>query len=256
MNKAIAISTATWNINGIKAILFDKDGTFVDSNKYWGEIILQRSQALCEHFNLNPIYVERLQYVMGFSVANERLLSTGPIALVSRDEVIEIVTRYLASQEIGTENSEISKIFEYVHKKMEGIDTHIQLIPSALPLFKSLLDFDVKLAVVTTDALRNTELTLEKLLLKPYFATIVGRESCKEPKVSGVPAKIALSKLGISASDAVCVGDAPMDMEMALKSGCKASIGVATGQISESQLAKVTPYVVSSLSLLTVTQTI
>jgi len=172
--------------------------------------------------------------------------------LVSRDEVIEFVTQYLLTQNIRASNSQISKIFERVHQEMEKIDEHIQLIPEALPLFKSLKEGGIKLAVVTTDAIKNTEMTLEKLGLQSYFSAIVGRESCKEPKASGVPATIALSKLGIPAQKSICVGDAPMDMKMALKSGCLASIGVATGQISESDLLKVTPYVVGSLSQLLV----
>lgn len=252
MESAVSISANGWNLDGVSAILFDKDGTFVDSHQYWGKIIFHRSEVICEAFQLDPSCIERLELMMGFSRKLERLLPSGPIALVSRDEVIECVTRYLLTQKIQASNLQISDIFERVHHEMEKIDEHIQLIPAALPLFQSLKDKGVKLAVVTTDAIKNTEMTLEKLGLQSYFSAIVGRESCKEPKISGVPATIALSKLGISARESICIGDAPMDMQMALKSGCKASIGVATGQISESDLLKVTPYVVSSLSQLLV----
>jgi phosphoglycolate phosphatase-like HAD superfamily hydrolase len=196
--------------------------------------------------------IQKLEIVMGFSRELGCLLPEGPIALVSRDEVIDVVVQYLHSQGIETGTSQISEIFEQVHHEMEKIDEHIQLIPAALPLFKALKQRDIKLAVVTTDAIKNTEMTLEKLGLRPYFSAVVGRESCKEPKASGLPATIALAELGISAQESICIGDAPMDMQMALKSGCLASIGVATGQVSEADLRKVTPYVVSNLSQLTV----
>jgi len=56
--------------------------------------------------------------------------------------------------------------------------------------------------------------------------------------------------LGVLAKESICVGDAPMDMQIASKSGCLASIGVATEQVSESELLKVTPYEVDSFSQL------
>jgi phosphoglycolate phosphatase-like HAD superfamily hydrolase len=252
VKSVVSISANSWKLDGVSAILFDKDGTFVDSHQYWGKIIFHRSQAICEAFQMDSSCIERLEVVMGFSRVLGRLLPAGPIALVSRDEVIEFVTQYLLTQNMKASKLQISEIFERVHREMEKIDEHIRLIPEALPLFKSLKEKGVKLAVVTTDAIKNTEMTLEKLGLQSYFSAIVGRESCKEPKASGVPATIALSKLGISAQESICVGDAPMDMQMASKSGCQACIGVATGQVSESDLRKVTPYVVSSLSQLSV----
>lgn len=253
MESTVSISANGWRLDKVSAILFDKDGTFVDSHKYWGRIILHRSQAICEAFHLGSAYIERLEVVMGFSRESRCLLANGPIALVSRDEVIDCVTKYLLDQRVGVSNHRIEKIFEGVHHEMEKIDEHIQLIPEALPLFRALKKRGIKLAVVTTDAIKNTEMTLDKLGLQGYFSAIVGRESCKEPKASGVPATIALSKMGMSAEESICIGDAPMDMQMALKSGCQASIGVATGQVSESDLRKVTPYVVGRLSELLVT---
>lgn len=253
MESVASISANGWKLDKVSAILFDKDGTFVDSHQYWGRIIFHRSQAICEAFHLDSSYIERLEVVMGFSRESRCLLPNGPIALVSRDEVIDCVSKYLVDQKVSVSNHRIEKIFEGVHHEMEKIDEHIQLIPEALPLFRALKERGIKLAVVTTDAIKNTEMTLDKLGLQEYFSAIVGRESCKEPKASGVPATIALSKLGMSAEESICIGDAPMDMQMALKSGCQASIGVATGQVSESDLRKVTPYVVGRLSQLLVT---
>jgi phosphoglycolate phosphatase len=252
VESVVSISANGWKLDGVSAILFDKDGTFVDSHQYWGKIIFHRSKAICEAFHLDTSYIENLEVVMGFSRSLGRLLSTGPIALVSRDEVIEFVTQYLLTQNVKASKLQVSEIFEHVHHEMEKIDDHIKLIPEALPLFKSLKERGIKLAVVTTDAIKNTEMTLELLGLRSYFSAIVGRESCQEPKASGVPATIALSKLGISSQKSICVGDAPMDMQMALKSGCQACIGVATGQVSEYDLRKVTPYVVGNLSQLSI----
>jgi phosphoglycolate phosphatase len=252
MESAVTIAANGWKLDRVSAVLFDKDGTFVDSHQYWGKIIFYRSQAICDAFQMDSSYIKKLEVVMGFSRVPGRLLPGGPIALVSRDEVIEVVAQYLNLENIKVDSSQISQIFDLVQHKMEKFDDHIQIISTALPLFKILKERGIKLAVVTTDAIKNTEIALEKLGLQSYFSAIVGRESCKEPKASGVPAIVALSKLGVAAHNAVCIGDAPMDIQMALNSGCKASIGVATGQVSESDLLKATPYVVSTLTELVV----
>jgi phosphoglycolate phosphatase len=248
MNPIVSISANDWSLDRVSAILFDKDGTFIDSHHYWGRIIFHRSQAICDAFHLDPSYIEKIELVMGFSRKLGRLLPAGPIALVSRDEVISCLVRFLDFQGIQASDKQIAQIFEQVHHNMEKIDDHIKLIPSALPLFDALQKKNIKLAVVTTDAVKNTELTLEKLGLKSYFLEIVGRESCAESKSSGKPAIIALARMGARPEDSICIGDAPMDMQMTRKSKCKASIGVTTGQLSADQLGEFTPYVVNSLS--------
>ena len=108
------------------------------------------------------------------------------------------------------------------------------------------------MAVVTTDSIDNTRATLAKLGLNSYFSAVVGKESSRQPKETGEPALIALKELGILAEDAICIGDAPMDILMAHNSGCRACIGVATGQIPIEDLLIHTPYAVSSLSELRV----
>ena len=98
-------------------------------------------------------------------------------------------------------------------------DFHLALISGALSFLNSLKDSGGKLALVTTDSLRATRLTLEKLRIASFFEVVIGRESCLEPKSSGVPATIALRELGVPGKVSICVGDAPMDVHMARRSG-------------------------------------
>ena len=254
MQAEVSISTPDWTLRSISGVLIDKDGTLVDSHMYWGEIISQRSVALCDAFGLDAIQVERLESVMGFSRKEKRLSSSGPVGLVSRDEVISIVVEYLTTQNAKTTNEEVAKVFDYVHGKMEKVDFHLALISGALSFLNSLKDSGGKLALVTTDSLRATRLTLEKLRIASFFEVVIGRESCLEPKSSGVPATIALRELGVPGKVSICVGDAPMDVHMARRSGCKAAVGVATGQVSAANLLSETPFVVNNLRELSILQ--
>jgi phosphoglycolate phosphatase-like HAD superfamily hydrolase len=190
---------------------------------------------------------------MGFCRRTKRLLPTGPIALVSREEVIGHVLHHLSNQNVKVAFEDVARLFEVVHKKMLfHIDEYVRPILEARPLFEVLQKKGVPMAVVTTDSIENTHATLAKLGLTHYFSAVVGKESSKKTKETGEPALIALQELGMEAADAICIGDAPMDILMAKHSGCRACIGVATGQISSKELLLHTPYVVSSLSELLV----
>jgi phosphoglycolate phosphatase len=249
----VEISSGKWKIDGVGAVLFDKDGTFIDSHHYWGAIIIARSLAIRDLFGLNDDSLEGLEHSMGFCRRTNRLLPRGPIALVSREEVINHVLRHLATRNVKVDFEDVARLFSEVHKRMLGrIDESVRLIQEARSLFDSLQKKGIPMAVVTTDSVDNTQAILTNLGLDAYFSAVVGKESSTKPKETGEPALIALRELGVAATEAICIGDAPMDILMAQNSGCRGCIGVATGQISSEELSRYTPYVVSSLSELSV----
>lgn len=253
-NPMVEVSSNKWKIDKVSAVLFDKDGTFIDSHCYWGAIIVARSLAICDAFGLDDNSLEGLERSMGFCRRTGRLLPAGPIALVSREEVIAHIIRHLASQNVKVAFDDVARLFREVHKKMlYRIDECVRPILDAKPLFDALQKKCVPMAVVTTDSIDNTQAILSKLGLSDYFSTVVGKESSNQPKETGEPALIAIKELGVAAAGVICIGDAPMDILMARNSGCRACIGVATGQIPAEELLRHTPYVVSKLSELSVT---
>lgn len=242
-----------WLIGNIGAVLFDKDGTFIDSHFYWGTIISARSLAICRAYSLSEEHLEDIERSMGFCRSIRKLLPEGPIALVSREEVISHVISHLAAIGVSANFEDLAQLFIQVHQDiLHCLDECVRPIPEATPLFESLHQVGVLMAVVTTDSTDNTWATLDKLGLTRFFSSVIGKESCKRPKETGDPARIALQELGVSGESAICIGDAPMDIQMAKNSGCKACIGVATGQISLDKLFRFTPYAVSSLAELRV----
>ena len=79
----------------IELIVFDKDGTLTDAHVFWAEVIRRRAAALVRHFDLTQNETAQLCQIMGLNVATGKLLPKGPIAIVSRDSVIEIVIEFL-----------------------------------------------------------------------------------------------------------------------------------------------------------------
>lgn len=243
----VRLSGAGWQLEQIAGVLFDKDGTLVDSHRYWGRIIERRAAALVRRYSLDGAKNATLMRVMGFD--GRRLLPEGPIALVSRDEVISIVVQHLQQQGVSATKMDVAQIFIDEHEAfVDELPHYICALQGVHAFCQSLREAEVKLAVVTTDTVVNTELTLRLLGLDDCFSAIIGKESTIGSKTTGEPALAALQQLRLPGSTVVAVGDAPMDLIMAQKSSLLAGIGVTSGQLGREVLATYSDYLVTSLT--------
>lgn len=244
----ISISADNWQLDGISGILFDKDGTLIDSHVYWGRIIERRAIAILDFYKRSQDLFEDLCFTMGYDFGTRRLRPEGPIALVSREEVIDVVVSFLRHRSIPASIDSISELFIKEHQRfLEEIFKYIQILPGVQNILVQLKQYGVKTAIVTTDTVINTNEILRYLKLENMFDAVIGKESTKEPKPTGIPAIVALNILNLPADQVVCIGDAPMDLIMAQNSSLKAGIGVATGQITSGSLQVYSPYIATSL---------
>ena len=245
----VELYTKEWSIPGIDAVLFDKDGTFIDSHLYWGQIIKLRTKATMDHYNIDQSHFEELCLSLGLNTKTSKLVEQGPIAISAREVVISSLAEKLETLGIKDTTETIRNIFNQVHKEFQKeIFNYIKPIKEAEELFKKLKSKNIKLAVVTSDSKLNTDIILKQLNLTHYFDAIIGKESCNQTKNTGKPAEIALKLLDVKPEYAISIGDTPVDFEMAQNANLKSSILVATGQIAEDRLKKYTNNTVKSLS--------
>ena len=54
-----------WEIDNIEAVLFDKDGTFVDSDRYWGKLGEMRINEVIKVLDLPYELFDHLAKVIG-----------------------------------------------------------------------------------------------------------------------------------------------------------------------------------------------
>lgn len=249
----VKIFTKKWKIEKIKGIIFDKDGTIIDSHLYWGKIIEERARAIIEKYNLSNKLFLGLCLAMGYSHKKKKLLSKGPIALVSREEVINIIKKFLLLKGLNIKCSGLESIFNKVHNDFIKYQyNYLKLLPGISDFLSLLKREKVRMAVVTSDSYKNTVEIFKKLKILNYFDAVIGRETVNEPKITGKPALEALKLLKINKTLCVCIGDALQDIVMSDNCGIKRCIAVATGQISIKCLEKYSSYVVNSIKLLTV----
>ena len=114
-------------------------------------------------------------------------------------------------------------------------------IGSAIDFIKKLKKKNIKTAVVTSDSIISTKLTLEQFGWQNLFDFSVGRENSTKTKESGALVEIVLQELNLNPKKTIMIGDAPMDFFAAKNAGVKRTILVSTGQISKEKLLETSP---------------
>lgn len=235
-------------IKNIDTILFDKDGTIIDSNIYWGEIIKRRSNKIIEYYGMSKSEFEGLCNVMGLDLKRGVLFEKGPIAIFGREKIISIVINYLSSKNIISNYNEISELFIKVHNEFKLIMLeYIHLIPGVKEFLVDLKRNDIKIAIVTSDTKDNTDIIINYLKINHLVDAVIGKDCTVEDKSTGIPAIKALSMLSSCNENAVCIGDTEVDILMAKNSKCSACISVATGQITLKSLKNLSKFTVSNM---------
>ena len=245
----INLITKDWTLNNIETVLFDKDGTFIDLHYFWGKMTEMRASEVIKRFNLDNDCFSKVCCFLGYDTISCKMLADGITALYSRVKIIEIFKSNLLELGVKTTDSEIANIFDFVSSEFyKDMIKYTKPIEVAIDFIKELRKNGVKTGIVTSDSVESTNLTIKNFGWEDLFDVVIGRESSKDTKESGIPTKMALQKINANPKTTVMVGDAPMDYISAKNAGIERAILVATGQIKKEELQKTSPHALESLN--------
>ena len=145
----ISLCTKHWQIDSINGVFFDKDGTLIDSHIFWGRIINKRADSLMNFYSINESYYDDICLNMGYSCKSKSLIEEGPIAIFPREEVINIINKFISSLNISSSTEEISELFNLlkIEKYFDLIisrDSSIESKESGVPSIKALEILNLK----------------------------------------------------------------------------------------------------------------
>ncbi|WP_018759066.1 pyrophosphatase PpaX [Paenibacillus terrigena] len=181
----------------IETVLFDLDGTIIDTNELIIETFLH---VLKEH---TPPTFTREQIIpsMGQTLESQMRLFTG------QEDVTPFVDAYRTYNR--ERHDELVREFPYVLEVIENLHRH-----------------GIKLGVVTTKVRETTERALQMFGLFPYLGTVVTILDVEHPKPHPEPVLMAMNQLGANPATTLMVGDSPADIQAANAAG---AISVAVG---------------------------
>lgn len=198
-------------LKGIKAVLFDLDGTLIHAKGLIGDCI---NQTL-EEFGYSPIDKNKLRGLIGVPLG--RIFEIGGV--VNKKDIDEMVKYY--------RNLYLSIYLEKT-KVYDGM----------FELLTNLKSKGIKIGIVT---LKNGDVArkvLKGLEINSLFDIIVGEGDCEESKPSPVQILYSCDLLGIENKDTMVVGDSIVDIKAGKNAGCL-SVGVLWGFSTETELKNV-----------------
>ena len=199
----------------MKTILFDLDGTLIDST----EAILESFGVAYETFGRSVPDGDEIKKLIGHPL-DLMFAMLG----VAHFEVDSFVDAYKGHYRIISRK----KTF---------------LLPLGLEAIKEASRI-ATLGVVTTKTAQYSEELLEHMGVMHYFKVLIGRESVKNPKPHPEPILKALAHLNADPAQTWMIGDTPMDLICAKEAGVE-GIGVLCGYSTKQELIKHTSCVVN-----------
>lgn len=178
----------------IKAVLFDLDGTLIDTNEL---IIRTFKHTFKEHLNIE---VPESEIVMHFG-----------------EPLIETLSRY------DKDNAHV--LIEAYRGFNESIhDEFTKEIAGAKDTITELKSLGIKVGVVTSKRRPIAERGLNLFNLKRYMDVIITPEDTTKHKPEPEPIYKACELLGIKASEALMVGDSHFDIQCGKNAGSKTCV--------------------------------
>jgi HAD superfamily hydrolase (TIGR01509 family) len=204
---------------GLAAVLFDMDGTLVDSEKLWGAAL----QALARHHG-------------------GELSEPGRLAMLGRNEADSMAIFYA---DIGLSDPDYRADVRFIADQMvELYATKLTWRPGAAELVEEVRAAGVPTALVTSTGRPLVEVALDSLLGRDTFDVLVCGTDVAAPKPDPESYQTAAARLGVPIGRCVAIEDSPAGVASALGAGA-----VVVGVPAEIPLAQVDgAHLVSSLT--------
>lgn len=184
------------NPPGLRAVLFDWDGTLVDSAE-------KSFRCFVEVFASFGIAFDRARFQATYSPEWTRTYDAVGLPRERWEEADELWLSGYAREESS-------------------------LVPGAMAALERFHEGGLAQGIVTSGDATRVRRELEVLGVARFFASVVCAGEAARKKPYPEPLLLALSRLGIPASEAAYVGDSPEDVEMARAAGVY-SVGIPGG---------------------------
>ncbi len=228
--------------------VFDKDGTLLDFEAMWGELLRAEVAALTSGAPDGEALALALYADVGYDLDGRRTLPQGPWAMATTDQVLTILAATLYRH--GYPWPEAEERVRSSWRRLaapERLATLVRPTADLVRLFSALKAAGVWTVVLTTDRREATEQALRVLGID----SLVDEAMCSDDGLPTKPAPdqvlAACRRARIAAGRAMVVGDTVFDLLMARRAGAGLAVGVLTGVGSTETLASLADVILPSV---------
>lgn len=182
------------DLSGIKAIIFDMDGTMIDNMDYhrqaWQEFCLNRGIKLSDN------------------EFNKKLSGK------KNDEYFKVLFNQKFTE---TQIKEMAEEKEFIYRKL--YENKVEEIKGLTIFLKKIMERKIICAIATTSPIANREMILNKLQLHPYFSVIFGDEDVINGKPNPEIYLKTIKKLKVDPKNCLVFEDSPAGVQSAKSAG-------------------------------------
>ena len=201
-----------YNTTNITSILFDMDGTVLESEGLF---------AKAEHQVL-------VEYGVDVDISDLNMFRGMPVDLFYR----EYKKRYSLNEDTSILQNKIKQNLYQLYK------TDLVYVDGFISFYKRhILSLKRKTALVTNTELDIVQKVKSSIDISKYFNTIITSTDVDEPKPSPVPYQVAMNILNIKPRNTMIIEDSSSGLRSAVKSGAKV-IGLQT-TLSKSEILNI-----------------
>jgi len=186
-------------MEALKAVVFDLDGTLIDSSHDYREMA-RRVGALLEHEGVSPEDLGEGRRVW---------------------QIIRAGAESLA--ELGLEPDRIEKVLNLITRNLNEVEVEtlptVKPKPGAINLLKSIKDSGLKIGIATRSCREYALASMEKTGIMDYVDACLARDEVEHPKPDPRHLLEVLDILGVVHGEVIYVGDTTTDHQTALSAG-------------------------------------
>jgi phosphoglycolate phosphatase len=211
-------------------LIFDKDGTLIDSFVNWPRLIKKRIAILREEMGFDAGFAGVLERFMGLS-ENGEVVRRSPIVIGTREQTASAVCAGLYYHLGIPWDTGLEKVLAAFAEADRSVSLKEQAVPvsGTVEALRELHAAGFKLAVATNDNLERTGKLMAHAGFAPYISAYACRDEVKEAKPAPDAVLLAASRLGLGPVRCAVIGDALLDIKMAKNAGAGLAVGVLTG---------------------------
>ena len=197
-------------LEGVRAVLFDKDGTLVDVEATWGPSMAAALVALVP----DEARRQRAAAEIGVHLDSGRLVPDGPIIAESNGQICERLGPIL-----DVDPNELLAPFE------QALNAHARTGVAPLdgvgPVLASLEAAGLWIGLATNDGEQSARDQLELLGWLDAFDSVMGYDSGFGEKPDPGMVTASVERAGVGVDELVMVGDTDTDLGAARAAGCR-----------------------------------
>lgn len=176
----------------IKVVLFDFDGTLVNTN----DVIIASWQHTYRHYRGREEDVKKITACFG-----------EPLLITMAREFPEVPPE---------ESAEVYRVFQ-----QENADSMVKIFPGIMEMLAQLKEAGYRMGIVTSRKRESAHRYVNMFGMAEYFETLVTCDDTTAHKPDPTPIFLCLERMGLKPEEAIMVGDSPFDIKCANNAGVK-----------------------------------